>query len=160
MKLHVACIGKLKTGPEKALADDYQKRITRLCRSAGLKGYTLHEGVESQRPTVSGRMTEEAAYLAQCTPPGSIVVALDGRGTSLTSENFADLIRKYADAGQTNLVFCIGGPDGHDPAFRNTARHTMALGTMTWPHRLVRIMLLEQIYRAITILTNHPYHRG
>lgn len=135
-------------------------RITQLGKPVGLRGLVLHEERESQLPTAAARMSEEVAYLNNATPDGSIIFALDERGKTMTSEDFAAVLRKYADAGQSNVVFCLGGPDGHDPSLRKKAHHILAFGPMTWPHRLARIMLLEQIYRAITIMTNHPYHRA
>ncbi len=160
MKLHLVCIGKLKSSAEKTIAADYVARINQLARSAGLKGLHIHEWPESQRESAAQRMKDEATVLAKSTPPGAVTIVFDERGKSLTSESFAGLLRKYTDASQADLVFLVGGPDGHAATTRENANHVIALGTMTWPHRLARIMILEQLYRAVTIMLNHPYHRS
>jgi 23S rRNA (pseudouridine1915-N3)-methyltransferase len=155
----LACIGKLKAGPEKAIAEDYLARIQQIARTAGVKPLAVKEAAESQKATAPLRMTEEAAFLWAQVPEGSAVICLDERGKALGSEAFAALLRKHADQGQ-GIVFLLGGPDGHAAETRARASHVIALGAMTWPHRLARIMVLEQIYRGLTILTNHPYHRA
>lgn len=78
----------------------------------------------------------------------------------MSSEGFAQLLQHHLDKGTTDLAFLIGGPDGHSAATRKCAGQLISLGEMTWPHRLVRVMLFEQIYRAVTIMVNHPYHRS
>lgn len=85
---------------------------------------------------------------------------LDERGKALASEAFADLLRRHLDGGTADMGFLIGGPDGHAPEIRTTAGLLMSFGPMTWPHRLVRVMLFEQLYRALTIILGHPYHRA
>ncbi len=160
MRLHLAAVGKLKSGPEKDLAGEYTKRITQIARKAGVSSFTVTEQPESARPTAQLRMGEEATTLRRQFPQESALIVLDERGTHLTSEAFARLLENHLARGTTNLALVIGGPDGHDPAMRNDAATVIALGAMTWPHRLVRIMILEQIYRALTILLNHPYHRA
>jgi 23S rRNA (pseudouridine1915-N3)-methyltransferase len=156
MRLHVAAIGKLKSGAEKQLADDYHLRITQIARKAGLSSISVNE----QPATTAQRTAEEAAMLRKNIPPDAALIILDERGSSLSSEDFAKLLSKHLDRGTSDLAVLIGGPDGHDPGLRKAASMTIALGSMTWPHRLVRIMILEQIYRALTILLNHPYHRA
>jgi 23S rRNA (pseudouridine1915-N3)-methyltransferase len=160
LRLHVSAIGKLKTGPEKMLANDYAGRIEVFGRKAGVTALKISEWSESQNQNVNSRMEEEAKTLWSTVAQGSITFALDERGKSHSSEEFASLIRKHADQGASDIVFLIGGPDGHDATTRTKANHIIALGAMTWPHRLARIMLLEQIYRSLTIMVNHPYHRG
>ncbi len=159
MRLHVAAIGKLKSGPEKELADDYQKRISQIARKAGISTISVTEQPESAKATAQQRMTEEAVVLRKQIPADATLIILDERGSTLSSEGFAKLLSQHLERGTSDVALLIGGPDGHDPAFRKTAATTIALGSMTWPHRLVRIMILEQIYRAITIMLNHPYHR-
>jgi 23S rRNA (pseudouridine1915-N3)-methyltransferase len=159
LKLHLSCIGKLKSGPEKSIAEDYVKRINQLGKSAGLKSLSLHESTESQKPAAPQRGSDEANFLWSTVPTAATTIVFDERGQSLSSEQFAQLIRKSADQGQSDLVFLLGGPDGHAPDTRTKANHVIALGSMTWPHRLARVMVLEQIYRAVTIMVNHPYHR-
>ncbi len=159
MRLHVAAIGKLKSGPEKMLAHDYASRIEAMGRKAGVNALKISDFAESQAQGPGQRMAEEAQILWAALPQSSHVIVLDERGPSLSSEAFAQRISKLAAQGTTDLAFLIGGADGHDPKTREKANELISFGTMTWPHRLVRIMLLEQIYRSVTILVNHPYHR-
>ena len=142
------------------MADDYQKRIEVLGRKAGITSLKIGEWSESQLPTAKQRMDDEAQTLWAATAQGAVTFILDERGRSHSSEDFAARIRKYADGGASDLVFMIGGPDGHSPQTREKASELIAFGPMVWPHRLVRIMLLEQIYRSVTIMVNHPYHRS
>jgi 23S rRNA (pseudouridine1915-N3)-methyltransferase len=159
LRLHVAAIGKLKSGPEKMLAHDYASRIEVMGRKAGINALKISDFSESQAQSASQRMAEEAQILWAALPAAAHVIALDERGPSHSSEAFAARIGKLAGQGTTDLAFLIGGADGHDPQTRKKANELMSFGAMTWPHRLVRIMLLEQIYRSVTILINHPYHR-
>ena len=92
-------------------------------------------------------------------PAGAVVVALDERGRDLGSVEFADKMRGWRDGGTTDLAFLIGGADGHGDAVRERADLLLCLGRMTWPHMLVRALLAEQLWRAHSILTGHPYHR-
>jgi 23S rRNA (pseudouridine1915-N3)-methyltransferase len=92
-------------------------------------------------------------------PDRAVVIALDERGTALTSAAFAQKITKWRDSGASGLAFLIGGADGHPDSLRQRADFLLSLGPMTWPHLLVRGMLLEQLYRAQQILAGHPYHR-
>ena len=87
------------------------------------------------------------------------MVALDERGRDLTSRDLASTFGRWRDDARTRLAFLIGGPDGHGDAVRARADLLLSFGRMTWPHRLVRVMLAEQLYRAATILAGHPYHR-
>ena len=155
MRLQVSCIGRLKAGPEKTLAADYQLRLEGLGRKAGITGLTVNDHAESQAQTAAQRMQDEARLLATKSPN----IVLDERGKSLASEDFAKLLQRHLDQGTQDLAFLIGGPDGHSEQIRQNATHLLSFGPMTWPHRLVRVMLFEQIYRAVTILVNHPYHR-
>ena len=159
MKLAILAIGRLKTGPEKMLASEYLTRIEGLGRKTGISGITVSETVESQKPTALARQQEEAKHFASALPERATTIVLDERGKSLTSQGFANLLQKNIEGGTGELVFLIGGPDGHAEATKTNAVHLLSFGAMTWPHRLVRVMLLEQIYRAMTILAGHPYHR-
>ena len=142
------------------MADDYQKRIEMLGRKTGITGLKIGEWAESQQATPKQRMDEEAQILWASANQGAVALVLDERGRSHSSEDFATGIRKYADNGVSELIFMIGGPDGHAPQTRERATEIIAFGPMVWPHRLIRIMLLEQIYRSVTIMVNHPYHRS
>jgi 23S rRNA (pseudouridine1915-N3)-methyltransferase len=160
MRLQVLGIGKLKAGPEKTLSLEYQTRLEGLGRKAGFAKLTLIDFAESQGQTAGQRQAEEAKLLAGALPPKAFTLVLDERGKSFTSGGFSQLLRRHLDQGTQDLAFLIGGPDGHSAETRKTAGQLVSLGEMTWPHRLVRIMLLEQIYRAVTIMVNHPYHRS
>ncbi|MBM3521120.1 MAG: 23S rRNA (pseudouridine(1915)-N(3))-methyltransferase RlmH [Alphaproteobacteria bacterium] len=121
---------------------------------------SVSEQAESQAATAALRIAEEARFFADRAHPAATRIVLDGRGRNLTSPEFATFLRAEAEAGAPEIACLIGGPDGHGEETRRSARLVLALGAMTWPHRLVRIMLLEQIYRAVTIIVNHPYHRS
>jgi 23S rRNA (pseudouridine1915-N3)-methyltransferase len=117
--------------------------------------------VESRkRPDDPARREDEARLLLAKVPAGASVVALDERGRQLTSVRFAEQLRTWRDQGQRDIAFLIGGADGHGTAVAGRADLKLALGMMTWPHMLVRAMLVEQLYRASTILAGHPYHRS
>jgi 23S rRNA (pseudouridine1915-N3)-methyltransferase len=156
MRLHVCAVGRLRTGPERTLADDYTQRFNRTARPLGLGPLTEHE-VEDRK---GGGMAAEAELLARALPQGAVVVALDERGAMLSSPEFAARLADWRDAGRQDLAFVIGGADGLAPALRDRADLLLSLGRMVWPHMLVRVMLAEQIYRAATILSGGPYHRA
>ena len=160
MKLRIAAIGKLKTGPEKLLAEDFAGRIAAMGKKAAVTEIKISDWAESQKPDAAQRMSEEETQLWSAVPQGAYVIALDERGKSSSSEAFATHLTKLRDRGIADIVFLLGGPDGHSAATRQKAHELLALGPMTWPHRLARIMLLEQIYRTVTIMLNHPYHRA
>ena len=160
MRVSVLAVGRLKAGPEKLLAEDYRTRIEGLGRKAGITRVSVRDTAESRAGTVALRMAEEALFLTNALAPQAITIVLDERGKALASASFADLLRRHIDGGTADLAFLIGGPDGHAPSIRDKAGFLLSLGPMTWPHRLVRVMLLEQIYRAVTIMVNHPYHRA
>ncbi|MFN4141149.1 23S rRNA (pseudouridine(1915)-N(3))-methyltransferase RlmH [Aestuariivirga sp.] len=160
MRLSVIAAGRLKPGPEKLLAEDYLTRASGLGRKAGIARIAVTEFPESQASSPAARMAEEARLIAGALPPRAFGVVLDERGKALASEAFAELLRRHLETGTADMAFLIGGPDGHAPETREQAGLLLSFGPMTWPHRLVRVMLFEQIYRAVTILTGHPYHRG
>ena len=160
MKLMIAAIGHLKSGPEKALAAEYEQRIAVLGRKVGFTAVAVQDWSESRAQDVKLRQAEEAKALWSVVPDGSPVLVLDERGEALSSAEFARLLAAEARKGGKQLTLMIGGPDGHAAETRGKAVKTLSFGPMTWPHRLVRVMLLEQIYRAVTILVNHPYHRA
>lgn len=117
--------------------------------------------VEEKRQMPPGALKRrEGELLLQTLPKQAVILALDGRGKSLTSEGFARLIQDYRDAGTGDLAFVIGGAEGLSDEVRAAAERSLAFGAMTWPHLLVRVMLAEQLYRAQSILAGHPYHRA
>jgi 23S rRNA (pseudouridine1915-N3)-methyltransferase len=160
MRLVVAAVGGLKRGPERELEGRYFERIIKAGRAVGIRGATISELGESPARRAADRISEEAAKLTKEIPDGAAVVALDERGESLSSEALAQRIGRWRDDGRPALVFLIGGPDGLAPELVAKADLRLAFGRMTWPHQLARIMILEQLYRAIAILSGHPYHRA
>ena len=159
MRVQVLGIGRLKAGPEKTLSLDYQARLEGLGRKAGITKLTVTDFAESQGQTPSRRQDEEARLLTDALAPKAFTLVLDERGKPFSSEGFSQLLQRHLDQGTQDLAFLIGGADGHSAETRKQAGQLISLSEMTWPHRLVRIMLLEQIYRAVTIMVNHPYHR-
>jgi 23S rRNA (pseudouridine1915-N3)-methyltransferase len=160
MRLALVCVGKLKAGPERLLFERYFKRLTEGARTAGLAGVDLREIGESRARRPDERRTEEAAAILSAAPKGAALVLLDERGPSATSEEWAADIGRARDSSQPSYAVVIGGPDGLDPSLRAAAHRIVSFGAMTWPHQLVRVMAGEQLYRAMTILAGHPYHRS
>lgn len=159
MRLIVAAVGRLKRGPERDLSERYRDRAAKAGRAVGLRGVEVVEVAESRARDVLRRATEEAIALAQLVPEGAVRVVLDERGENLDSAAFTGALREWRDAGRPAATFIIGGADGLATALRADADMRLAFGAVTWPHQIVRVMLLEQIYRAVTILSGHPYHR-
>jgi 23S rRNA (pseudouridine1915-N3)-methyltransferase len=159
MHLIVISVGKLKQGPERELAERYRDRFDDIGRKLGFRSLTIHELSESRARDAATRIGEEAAAIAALIPEKAVIVALDERGSSIDSASFARQIGKWRDDAVPHNVFVIGGADGLSPDLRRKAKLSMAFGSATWPHQMVRVMLLEQIYRAATILAGHPYHR-
>jgi 23S rRNA (pseudouridine1915-N3)-methyltransferase len=159
MRIHLGAVGRMKAGPEKELERLYFERAAALGRTAGITALNIREITESRATSPELRKSEEAAKLLSGAPAGAVMVALDVQGRDLSSEELAAALGRWRDSGTAEVAFLIGGPDGHGPELLAQASATFSFGRMTWPHRLVRVMLLEQIYRAVTILVNHPYHR-
>lgn len=160
MRVIVLAIGRLKAGPETELCERYRKRAAQAGRNLGVRDVELVEIRESRADSAEKRQLEESIALANLIPEAAITVLLDEKGESLGSAGLTEKIRLWRDEGRPALVFIIGGPDGLAPSLRDKAKMTLAFGAATWPHQLVRIMLLEQVYRAVTILGGHPYHRA
>jgi 23S rRNA (pseudouridine1915-N3)-methyltransferase len=160
MRLVVAAVGRLRYGPERELSERYRKRAEQLGRRIGFRNTEVVEIRESRAPDVSKRMIEESIALANVIPDRAVTVLLDQRGEQLDSARLAARLRQWRDDGRPAAVFIIGGDDGLAASLRDKAALRLAFGPATWPHQLVRAMLLEQIYRAMTILSGHPYHRG
>lgn len=156
MRLHLCAVGRLRKGPERALVDDYATRFNRTGRGLGLGPLAEHE-VEDRR---GNGTAGEAALLRRICPAGAVIVVLDERGAMLGSPDFAARLAGWRDQGVGDVAFFIGGADGLADDLRHEAALVISLGTMVWPHMLVRVMLAEQLYRAATILAGGPYHRG
>ena len=160
MRLVVVAIGRLKQGPERELAERYRQRFDDIGRKLGFRGLDVHEIPESRARDAATRIAEEAAAISAAIPPKSMVVALDERGNSIDSDAFARQLGRWRDDQVANTIFIIGGADGLSPDLWRMAKLKMAFGSATWPHQMVRVMLLEQLYRAATVLAGHPYHRA
>jgi 23S rRNA (pseudouridine1915-N3)-methyltransferase len=160
MKLLVAAVGRLKEGPERELAERYRKRAEQIGRRIGFRDMEVVEIRESRAQELGKRMIEESIAVSSVIPERAIALILDQRGESLDSATLATRLGRWRDDGRPATVFIIGGDDGLAPSLRDKATMTLAFGAATWPHQLVRVMLLEQIYRAVSILAGHPYHRG
>jgi 23S rRNA (pseudouridine1915-N3)-methyltransferase len=160
MRLLVIAIGRLKQGPERELAERYRERFDDIGRKLGFRGLEIQELAESRARDANSRIAEEAAAISAAIPPKSVLVALDERGDNIDSGTFAKNLARWRDDQIANTIFSIGGADGLSPELRRMAQMRMAYGSATWPHQMVRVMLLEQVYRAATILSGHPYHRA
>jgi len=156
MRVHICAVGRLKTGPERALLDDYWQRFDRTGRALSLGPITEHE-VDDRK---GGGMAAEAELLARALPEGCLSCCLDERGKTLSSPDFADRLARWRDGGAQDLAFVIGGADGLLPGLRDRSDVSLSFGRMVWPHLLVRVMLAEQLYRAASILAGLPYHRA
>jgi 23S rRNA (pseudouridine1915-N3)-methyltransferase len=158
VKVTIAAIGRLKAGPEREILDRYLKRAEAAGRRLGL-AFAIREMPESRASSASQRKDQEAAVLLGISPPGAPIVALDEGGKAMDSNGFARRLATWRDGGVPEVGFVIGGADGLGAELLERAEVRLAFGAMTWPHQLVRIMLAEQFYRAVTILAGHPYHR-
>ncbi len=160
MRIMVIAVGRLKQGPERELADRYAARFDDAGRKLGFHGLEVREIPESRARDAATRIAEEAAAIAALMPEKSVLVALDEHGDSIDSSTFARHLGRWRDESVANTIFVIGGADGLSPELQRKAKLRLAFGKATWPHQLVRVLLLEQIYRAATILAGHPYHRA
>jgi 23S rRNA (pseudouridine1915-N3)-methyltransferase len=153
MRITIAAVGKWKAGPERALFDEYKKR---------LKWPLALKEVEERRPLPAPQLKSlEAELLLGAIPDkAASLIALDVRGKTFSSEALAKQIALWQQNGTAEAAFVIGGADGLDESIRKRAGLLLSLGAMTWPHMLVRVMLIEQLYRAQQILAGHPYHRA
>lgn len=154
MRITLAAVGRLGRAVENELARDYAERAGAAGRVLGLGPVEIVE-VESRKP---GKAAEAEALLA-AVGDGAWLIACDERGKAWPSRAFAGHLGKLRDQGERRLAFVIGGADGLDPSLLSAARERLAFGPQTWPHALARVMLSEQVYRAVTILAGSPYHR-
>lgn len=152
MRITVLAIGRQKGGPEAMLVEDYLARFDAAGRGMGLGPARLQELEDKKR-------AGESRLLMDSIPDGAFVVALDERGKTMSSRDFAALIARERDDGRRDMAFLIGGADGHSPELRQRADRLLGFGKMVWPHMLARVMLSEQLYRAASILAGAPYHR-
>jgi 23S rRNA (pseudouridine1915-N3)-methyltransferase len=150
LKISIVAVGRARQGPERATYEHYIKRIR--------WPLTLREIPEDRGTTPAGNRRKDA--LMRAVPDGATVIALDERGDSLTSAQFAQQLQRWRDDGVAELAFLIGGANGLDAKVRKSAQLVLSFGRVTWPHLLMRALLAEQLYRAQQILDGHPYHRA
>ena len=150
----------MKAGPERELADRYAKRLAPVARPLGVDWRGVTELPEARDASTDARRESEAEAILSRAEPGTCLVALDEHGRQPNSSEFADLLARFRDDGAPSLALAIGGPDGHGRSLLERADATIAFGRLTWPHQIVRVLALEQLYRAATILAGHPYHRS
>jgi 23S rRNA (pseudouridine1915-N3)-methyltransferase len=155
MRAEIRAVGRLKAGPERAMVDDYLARATATGRPSGLGPFTEHE-IDPRR--LKDKAAETAALLDGL-EPGTLVIALDETGKTISSMDFAHRLSRARDDGVRSAVFLIGGADGHERALLPPGVQMISYGSATWPHKLVRVMLAEQLYRAASLIAGAPYHR-
>jgi len=160
MKLTLICVGRLKEDAERQIVARYMERFQVMGAPLGLGPLTIVELLEARDSTAKKRKAVEATEIRKKIANGAHVIALDERGRSLNSAEFAETLALARDNGARAAEFVIGGPDGLDPDFVSNAHLTLSLGRLILPHGLARVVLVEQIYRAATILAGHPYHRA
>ena len=160
MRLAIAAVGRLKAGPERELLARYLERTNASGKTLALSPLDIIEIPESTAQTAAKRKADEAKALLAAIPDKAKIIALDERGKTFSSEDFANKLARFRDDGAACTALLIGGADGLDDSLRKKAGLTIAFGAATFPHQIVRILLAEQIYRAVTILSGHPYHRG
>lgn len=151
MRIRILCVGRLKDGPERELVDDYLLRAQKSGKSLG------YRAVEEVEIPASSKEDEGARLLAK--HGGGVLIRLDERGEAWPSQDMSKRLARWRDSGEDAVSFVIGGADGTSPAIAAAARHTISFGVQTWPHRLVRVMIAEQVYRALSIEAGSPYHR-
>ncbi|MEO1694505.1 MAG: 23S rRNA (pseudouridine(1915)-N(3))-methyltransferase RlmH [Pseudomonadota bacterium] len=159
MRLQIVAVGRMKPGPTADLFAHYAARIPPTARQVGISGLEVVERAESRAQTVEQRKQEEARALAERAQPEYARVALDENGALLSSAAFAEKLGQWRDSGAPGAAFFIGGADGLHADVSSGAALTLSLGRLTMPHQLARIVLAEQLYRAMTLLAGHPYHR-
>ena len=154
MHITLISVGKLKAGPEKELVDDYVARFNKAGPQIGLRSLKLVDLASG------GGLDAEGERILAALPKGAPVLRLDEFGTAQTSVKFAKRIEQLRDSGTPELCFLIGGAEGYSKAVRQAYPDTLALGPQTWPHRLVKAMITEQLYRAVSLLAGLPYHKA
>jgi 23S rRNA (pseudouridine1915-N3)-methyltransferase len=159
VRIQLFAVGRMKSGPERELADRYFDRFTKIAPPLGLEFGGVSEFSESRARDAEQRKREEAGKLSESLSAGSLLILLDERGKNLSSAEFAALITRHRDGGMRAVAIAIGGADGHGEESRHKAQMVISFGAMTLPHQIARILIAEQLYRAATIISGHPYHR-
>lgn len=159
MKIEILVVGRLKDGPERELVSRYLTRARDMGRGLAVTGFDVVEFSESRAGRPQDRKSEEAQMIKQRLTD-TVFIALDSKGRSIDSEALTKKIEVMRDTGTRSLSFVIGGADGFDPALVKEAQAVIAFGAVTLPHQLARIILAEQLYRSMTLMSGHPYHRA
>ncbi|MGL4490276.1 MAG: 23S rRNA (pseudouridine(1915)-N(3))-methyltransferase RlmH [Rhizobiaceae bacterium] len=159
MRVSLNVIGQMKSGPERELVDRYADRFMKIAPTLGMEFRAIAQTSESKARDTETRKREEAKALLPDNDLPSRIIAFDERGKPISSDEFAALIGKWRDEGARTLSLLIGGADGLHESIRERADRIVSFGAMTMPHQLVRVAVCEQLYRAATILSGHPYHR-
>ena len=159
MRIVIAAVGRKRRSPEAELVGRFLKRINAAGPAIGIRSAELREFDEAKHSDAAQRRKAEAETLLSRIGGFDRAIALDEGGRGLTSEAFAKKIAEWRDRGTDRCAFLIGGPDGHGEPVRARADMMLSLSAMTLPHLLARAILCEQLYRAVTILSGHPYHR-
>ncbi|MEM1364059.1 MAG: 23S rRNA (pseudouridine(1915)-N(3))-methyltransferase RlmH [Pseudomonadota bacterium] len=154
MHITLISVGKLKSGPEYDLIEDYVSRFNKSGPSIGLRSLKRIDLASG------GGLDAEGERILAALPKGAPIIRLDEHGPQLTSVKFAKRIETLRDAGTSELCILIGGAEGYSRAVRQACPDTIALGAQTWPHRLVKVMITEQLYRAVSLLSGSPYHKA
>lgn len=152
MRIRILAAGRLKDGPERLLIDDYIQRARRTGQPLGVRG------VEEIEVEAGGGREKEAERLLAKRSSGGVLIRLDERGEAWTSTDFSKRLTRWREQA-IDVDFAIGGADGHGAQLVQASNVALSFGVQTWPHRLVRVMLAEQIYRALSITAGSPYHR-
>ncbi|MCB1429885.1 MAG: 23S rRNA (pseudouridine(1915)-N(3))-methyltransferase RlmH [Nitratireductor sp.] len=159
MRLVICAVGRMKAGPESELLARYVDRAAKTGRQLGVSGIDIREFAESRERNMEARCIAESGALLKSLSASARIIAMDETGRDETSLGLAGIVQDALDNGTGELAFMIGGPDGHGAELLSRANAVLRMGKMTWPHQLARVMLAEQIYRALSIRTGHPYHR-
>jgi len=151
MNITILAVGRMKKGPEKNLWDFYARRLrwSLILKEVEVKNSFGAEQIKRK----------EADLLLSKVPKGAFLITMDQKGLALSSVDFANNILDWQDGGINDLAIAIGGSEGLDNVILDKANLSISMGSMTWPHMLARVMLLEQVYRAQCILNGHPYHK-
>lgn len=148
MKFEIIAVGDMKSRPYRALMDDYLERIER---------YVPAEEIEVRAARTA---KDEADALQKAASEGAVTIALDERGKQMTSRQLAKWVDDWMVGGRRHISLFVGGPDGLDADFRRQCDRRLALSKLTLPHQMARVLLAEQLYRALSIIRGEPYHRG
>ena len=153
MRIIFLVVGRMKSGPERELVDEYIKRAGPIARFLGFRG------IDEVEVASGGGLDAEAERILAKLPAGAKCIRLDEFGRAHRSRDFAANLAKWRDQGVPDLVFLIGGAEGYGDAVKAAVPDAIAFGPQTWPHRFVRVMISEQVYRAVSILAGTPYHK-